>query len=81
MKPHGSIQVVRKWRGLCADPVLRCLYDLEGMNNGYLPRGHGPRVCELANGLRLGTAMPSQDLSGAWVTVWGWVLGRASASP
>jgi hypothetical protein len=26
---------------------------------------------ELANGLRLGTAVPSQDLSGAWVTVWG----------
>jgi hypothetical protein len=26
-------------------------------------------LIELANGLRLSTDMPSQDLSGAWVTV------------
>jgi hypothetical protein len=29
------------------------------------------RVCELANGLRLGTTVPSQDLSGTWVTIRG----------
>jgi hypothetical protein len=33
-----------------------------------MPSGHDPRVHELANGLRLGTAVPSQDLSGASVT-------------
>jgi hypothetical protein len=32
---------------------------------------HGPRVHKLANGLRLSTVVLSQDLSGAWVTVWG----------
>jgi hypothetical protein len=39
-------------------------------------------VLELANGLRLGTAVPSQELSGVWVTVWGGgESDRASASP
>jgi hypothetical protein len=28
-------------------------------------------VLKLANGLRLGTTVPSQDLSGVWVTVHG----------
>jgi hypothetical protein len=37
--------------------------------NGYLPCWCGSRVHELASGLRLDTAMPSQDLSGAWVNV------------
>jgi hypothetical protein len=52
-----------------ADPVLRCLDDLEGLNNRDLPSGHGSRVSELANGLTLGTAVLNQDLSGALVTV------------
>jgi hypothetical protein len=65
MKPHGPIQVIRKWHDLRADPILRCLDNLEVLNNGYLPSWHGPQVCELANGLRLGTAVLSQDLSGA----------------
>jgi hypothetical protein len=30
-----------------------------------------PRAHELANGLRLSIEVPSQDLSGAWVTVRG----------
>jgi hypothetical protein len=29
----------------------------------------GSQSLELANGLRLGTAVLSQDLSGAWVTI------------
>jgi hypothetical protein len=65
MKPHGPIRVVRKWRSLCADLILRCLDNPEGLNNGYLPSKHGPRVHKLANGLRLGTTVPSQNLSGA----------------
>jgi hypothetical protein len=59
MKPHGFIRVVKKWRDMHADPVLRCLYDPKGLNSEYLPRGHGPRVHELANGLRHGTTVPS----------------------
>jgi hypothetical protein len=65
MKPHSPIWVVRKWCGLRADPDLRCLEHLEGLNNGYLPNGCGPRVRELANGLRLGTAVLSKDQSRA----------------
>jgi hypothetical protein len=71
MKPHGSIRLAKKWHGMRADPVLRCLDDPEGLNNGHLPSGHGSRVCELANGLRLGTIVQSQDLSGDWVSVLG----------
>jgi hypothetical protein len=63
-----------------ADPILRCLDDTEGLNNEHFPSWCGPRVHELANGLRLGTAVPSQDLSGAWVTVHGCELARKSAS-
>jgi hypothetical protein len=65
------VWVISKWRGMRADPVLTCLDDPEGLNNGYLPSGRGSRVHELANSLRLGTTVPSQDLSGAWVTVRG----------
>jgi hypothetical protein len=42
---------------------------LKGLKNNHLPSGRGPQVHELANGLRPGIAMPSQDLSGDWVTV------------
>jgi hypothetical protein len=68
MKPHGFIRVIRKWHGMCINPVLRCFDNPEGLNNGDLPSWHSFRICELANGLRIGTIMPSQDLSGAWVT-------------
>jgi hypothetical protein len=30
---------------------------------------HSSQALKLANGLRLGTVVPSQDLSGAWVTI------------
>jgi hypothetical protein len=69
MKPHSSVRVVRSWRGLHADPIRECFDDPEGMNNRYLPNEHGPRVHELANGLRLGTVVSGQDLSGTGVTV------------
>jgi hypothetical protein len=65
MKPHDHIRVIRKWRDLRADPVLRCLDDSDRLNNRYLPSGHGSRVCEMTNGLRLGTTVLSQDLSEA----------------
>jgi hypothetical protein len=65
MKPHGPVRVARKWHGLCANPVLKCLNGPKGLNNGYLPSGHDPQVHKLANSLRLSTAVPSQDLSGA----------------
>jgi hypothetical protein len=48
-----------------------CFDNPEGLNNRHLPSWHGPRVHELAIDLRLGNVVPSQDLSGAWVTVHG----------
>jgi hypothetical protein len=56
---------------MCTDPVRGCFDNLVGLNNGHLPSGNDPRVRELANDLRLGTVVPSQDLSGAWITVHG----------
>jgi hypothetical protein len=66
MKPHGSVRVVRMWCGLRIDPILRCFNNLEGLNYGNLLVDI---VRELANGLRLSTEVPSQDPSGAAVTV------------
>jgi hypothetical protein len=71
MKSHCSIWVVRRWHGLHADPVRKCFDDPEGMNNRYLPSGCSPRVHEPSNGLRLGTIVSSQDLSGVWFIVHG----------
>jgi hypothetical protein len=71
MKPHGSVRVVRKWHGLCTDHIFMCFDDPKGLNIGYLPSGRGSRVRELANGPRHSTALPSQDLSGTWVTIQG----------
>jgi hypothetical protein len=71
MKPHGSIWVVRRWHDVHTDPICGCFYNPEGLNLGNFPGGHGPRVHELANDLRLRTTVSSQDLSGAWVTVYG----------
>jgi hypothetical protein len=67
MKPHGPIQVVKKWHGMRADPVLLCLDDPEGLNNGYLPSEHNSQVCELAKGLRLGTTVSSHYRKKAFV--------------
>jgi hypothetical protein len=60
VKPHGSIWVVRRWRDICTDPILRCFDNLEGLSCGNLLVGV---VLELANSLRLSTIVPSQDLS------------------
>jgi hypothetical protein len=57
MKPHDSVWVARRWCDLRTDPIRRCFDETEGLNNMYLPSGHDPRVHELANSLRLGTAM------------------------
>jgi hypothetical protein len=50
---------------MCTNPVHRCFDNPEGLNRGNLPSGYGSRVRELANSLRLGTVLPSQDLSGS----------------
>jgi hypothetical protein len=68
MKPHSLVQVVKMWCSMRTDLVLMCFDNSEGLSCGDLLVGIVP---ELANGLRLGTAVPSQDLSGAWVTVRG----------
>jgi hypothetical protein len=36
MKPHGFMQVVRIWCGICTDPVLRCFDNSEGLSYGDL---------------------------------------------
>jgi hypothetical protein len=64
MKPHSSVRDVKMWCGICTDPILRCFNNLEGLSCGDLLVGVG---LELANSLRLGTAVLSQDLCGAWV--------------
>jgi hypothetical protein len=71
MKPHSFVQVVGRWSDVRTDPIHVCFENLEGLNHGNVPSGRGSRVCELANGLRLGTTVPSQDLSGTWVTIHG----------
>jgi hypothetical protein len=41
------------------DHGRRCFDNSEGLNHGNCPSGRVSLVCELANGLRLGTAVPS----------------------
>jgi hypothetical protein len=62
MKLHGSIWDVRMWCGIRTDPILRGFDNPEGLSCGDLLVDV---VLELANNLRLGTTVPSQDLSGA----------------
>jgi hypothetical protein len=71
MKPDGSVRVVRRWCDACTDPIRRCFDNLEGLHNGHLLSRYGPRVHELANGLRLATVVLSQDLSGVYITMHG----------
>jgi hypothetical protein len=44
------------------DPILRCFIDPEGLSYEDLLEGIIPKLGELANGLRLKTEVPSQDL-------------------
>jgi hypothetical protein len=60
MKRHNSIRVFIMWCGMHTDPVLWCFDNPEGLSYGDLLVDVVP---ELANGLRLGTVVPSQDLS------------------
>jgi hypothetical protein len=53
------------------DPIHGCFENKDGLNYGYLPSWCGSCVHELANGLRLGTAVLSHNLSGVWITVRG----------
>jgi hypothetical protein len=45
--------------------VLRCFANPEGLNYEDMLEGLIPELGEQANGLRLNTKVPSQDLSGA----------------
>jgi hypothetical protein len=56
------------WCSIRTNPVLRCFDNPEGLSYEDLLVGV---VSDLANGLRLGTVVPNQDLSGAWVSVHG----------
>jgi hypothetical protein len=69
MKSHNSICVGRMWCKILTDPVLRCFVNPKGLSCGDLLVGVVPR--DMANGLRLSTVVPSQDLTRAWVTVQG----------
>jgi hypothetical protein len=69
MKSHGSDQVDRRWCSIRTNLVCGCFDNSEGLNNEHFPSRLVPLVRELANSLRLGTAVLSQDLSAAWVTV------------
>jgi hypothetical protein len=71
MKPHGSVRVVRLGYDEHTNSILRCFINPEGLNYRDLLVGMVHEFVELANGLRLSIEVPSQDLSGAWVTVWG----------
>jgi hypothetical protein len=65
MKPHGSVRFVRMWCSIRTDPVLLCFDNPEELSCGDLLVGVVPELFELANGLRLGIVVSSQDLSGA----------------
>jgi hypothetical protein len=71
MKPHGSVRVVRLGCGKCTNSVIRCFISSEGLNCRDMLEGMVHKFVELANGLRLSTDVPSQDLSGAWGTIQG----------
>jgi hypothetical protein len=61
----SQFQVVKWMCGAHTSPVRGCLDKPVGMNYEDLPSQCGSHARELASGLRLGTAVPSQDLSGA----------------
>jgi hypothetical protein len=50
MKPHGSVQVVRMWCGICTNPILRCFDILEALSCRNLLVSMVP---ELLNWLRV----------------------------
>jgi hypothetical protein len=63
-KPMVPSELSELWCGIHTDPILRCSVSLEGLNWEDLLEGVAPELGELANGLRVSTKVPSQDLSG-----------------
>jgi hypothetical protein len=59
------------WCGKRTDPILSCFNNTKGLNCGDLLVGIVLEFLSWLTILRLGTVVPSQDLSGAWVTVRG----------
>jgi hypothetical protein len=57
------------WCGIHTDLILRCFVNLEGLNCDDLLEGMVPELGEVANSLRLSTKVPSQNLSGVWITL------------
>jgi hypothetical protein len=57
------------WCGICTNLVLRCVNNSEVLNCGDLLECVILELGELANGLRLNSEVPYQDLSGAWLAV------------
>jgi hypothetical protein len=62
-------------------PCPQVIHDPGGAELRGLASRRGPRARELTNGLRLSTAVLSQDLSGAWITIQGREPARASDCP
>jgi hypothetical protein len=71
MKTHNSIWVVRLGCNKRTNPILRCFVNSKRLNYEDLLVGMVHEFVDLANGLRLSTEVPSQDLSGVWITVRG----------
>jgi hypothetical protein len=61
----GSVQVGRRVCGAHTYHIRGCFDN----SDGHLPSQLGSRVCELANYLRLGIVVLSQDLTGVWITM------------
>jgi hypothetical protein len=68
MEPHGSIRVFRNVVQNSHRPHPQVFCEPGGAELRGLASWRGPRALELANGPRLSTTVPSQDLSGARVT-------------
>jgi hypothetical protein len=52
-------------------PLPQVIREAGGAELRGLASQYGPRAHELANSLRLSTAVLSQDLSGVWITIQG----------
>jgi hypothetical protein len=73
-------ELSKLWCGNHTDPVLMSFINPEGLNCEDLLEGVVPELDELANSLRLGIEVPSQDLSGVWFTFRGSEPALASTS-
>jgi hypothetical protein len=71
MKPLDLSGLLERCTTRARTPSTGVSMTWRGLNYGYLPSQCGSPINELANGLRLDTAVLSQDLSGVWTTVRG----------